>query len=144
LALYKTLNCIALLSTVVETWVTFVSEGAESVVCGVLQVVVVVLLAAAGYCAQMLEDRARERQRMADTPKHPPAAHRMPSPDAMKRAAAERAKAGERAMAAFQERLSRPSSRPMSGKKRGTAEELEGLARSPDGQAAGEGASLEP
>jgi hypothetical protein len=131
-ALYKTLNCVALLSTLVETWVTFVSEGAESVLCGVLQVAVLVLLGTAGYCAQMLEDRAREQQAGRRQPGL--TAPRLPSPDAVKRAAAK--KAGDRAMVAFQERLSRPSSRPMSGKKRGTAEELEGLATSPDGQVA--------
>jgi hypothetical protein len=134
-ALYKTLNCVALLSTVVETWVTFVSEGAESVVCGVLQVAVLVLLATAGYAAQHLEDLARVQRRVPDnTPRSPAAGPRLPSPAAMKRAAAVRAAAGERAMVAFQKRRT----------KRGTTEELEGLAGGADVQAAKEGLALAP
>jgi len=106
--LYKTLNCLTLLSIVVETWVTFVSEGAESVVCGVLQIAVLVLLLAAGHSAQMLEDLARQQNPIVD------------SSSDTKRAAA----------------------RSMSKKKRGTTEELEGLAGSAARQAMEEGPSV--
>jgi len=58
----------------------------------------------------------------------------MGSPAAMKRAAAVRAAAGERAMVAFQKRRT----------KRGTTEELEGLAGGADVQAAKEGLALAP